>query len=634
MSNYFNVSSTTFEEDSSSFFYQDRSLLILEMNRLMANADCRFVCLTRPRRFGKTMALEMLNAYYSKAFDSRELFSKLKIGQYNLVTHLKLNKKFEVAKSLRFESKFLTNEETANLEEKIANIREEIKYKKYNFLQNLNKFNVIKIDLNYVCSAYQNFKKSLPLTDNNYLYQRRKSIDPSINLESFNTRASKYSLIDFLKLELIHEFYSSNLEIGDGFYEPQRFFLMLQAIAEKTHSKFVVLIDEWDVIFRDPPYAQDQELKNEYVDFLRHLFKDAPNKQNIALAYITGILPIQKYYSESALNNFTEYSMLDPNNLGQYFGFLQSEVKFLCKQHNMSFKEVTSWYNGYYLDREHLYNPYAIVQAILKHSCQNYWIKTSASTVAFNYIFGIHDQQNAALSKVQNDIVDMMLGKEIEVNIARFDGNPLNVHEPDQLYALLICLGYLTSKPIKNESEKRLVKIPNLEIASALRSEMRNHMHDQDANASIKKLIETSNSLFNAITVEQDQERVAHIVQEFHNNSSENISVKEYNDESALRFMIQMLLLFSTADRYRVEKEAPSGLGFADLIYIPNNERHPALIIELKMDSSPDLAIKQIKDKDYMQKVRHTHCKEAFLVGISYDRKTKQHQCKIERVGE
>lgn len=609
--------------------YQDKSLLILETNKLLNNNNSKFICVTRPRRFGKSLAVAMLNAYYSKGANTKELFSKLKVSQYSLVSTIDPKKDF--LPDLQATKDVVKNDQFEKYKLKQESRKREI-YRSEDFTEHLNKYDVIKFEFNSVIAQYNSFKKDLFLLEEaKALYQELVINNPEITLPQVTSKLTNFSIFDYLKYSIIKELRTlyPNLISSSHLIDLPN---VLKIIAEKNNSKFIFLIDEWDVIFRDPPYNTDQNIKNEYVNFLRSLFKDEQLLTIIALVYITGILPIQRYYSESSLNNFREYSMLDTGELSSYFGFLKSEVKALCKQYKRSFNEITHWYDGYYIENNHLYNPYSVITSLRSNKCKNYWIKTSASSLAFDYIFGNAYNSSPTFLDIQNDFVNMMLGEEITADLDSFDGNPFNIHSKEQLYTLLVCLGYLTIKPpANNKSHKNcVIKIPNLEIADALRKEMINHKDDTNANGSIKRLFDLSNGMYKAITETQDQELVANIVQDFHNDSVENVSFKEYNDESALRFTIQTLLLFATADRYRVEKESASGLGFVDLIYLPINNELP-IIIEFKLDHSADQAIEQIKERDYMQRIKKlAKHDQACIVGIAYSSKTKKHQCKIE----
>lgn len=600
-------------------YYQDKTLLILEMNRLINNANEKFVCVTRPRRFGKSMAFHMLNAYYSKGCDTKDFFSNFLINDYCIRS-----------------SKDQSNRVSELVNKDLVNQADLNNYEYEDYTKHINGYEVINIDFNLVVEQYQDFCKSLDtLSETSELYNRKAQKNPSLDLHEFKKALKSYSIIDYLKLMLIDEFceqYPSFLPHDYGLDLIE----VLKIVAANNNLKFIFLIDEWDVIFRDFPFAHDLKLHNDYVGFLSSLFKTSFS-QKVALAYITGILPIQKYYSESSLNNFNEYSMLKPQGLGSYFGFTKVEAQKLCEQYNFNYANLSKWYNGYTISGNQIYNPYSVIKAIKNRLFDNYWSKTSASKIAFDYIFGLNDQLNksirAKLIDIQTDFVKLMLGESIIANLGTFDGNPLNISEKAQLYSFLVCLGYLTFENLDQEMgyKKCRIRIPNEEISTTLRDELSSHYHKHQSNETITKLMNESNHLLDLILSHKDGGQIAKIIEDFHNNSVENISHLEYNSEAALRFTIQTLLLFATADRYRLEKEVATGLGFADLIYVPLDlENDLPIIIELKIDQDGTTAINQIKSRHYDQKLRQISKLPIICVGINYNAKSKKHDCEIE----
>ena len=292
MGNYLNPGSTMFWGSLRSQIYIDKSGLIRQMNTLLYTEQ-RYVCVSRPRRFGKSMAANMLAAYYDKENDTKELFAGLKIS------------------------------------------------KDTSFDENINKYDVIKINMQEFLSATQSMDDMLKLLQKRILADLR----------------NKYP----------------------EFVTEENLVFVMQDVFAKTNSPFIILIDEWDCLFRE--YEQDRDAQKKYLDFLRFWLKD---KEYIALAYMTGILPIKKYGSHSALNMFMEYSMTDPGNLAEFFGFTEEEVRGLCDEYNMSFEEVTAWYDGYRLvshskfgEMVHsIYNPKSVVEAMLRHKFGTYWNQT------------------------------------------------------------------------------------------------------------------------------------------------------------------------------------------------------------------------------------------------------------------
>ena len=151
--------------------------------------------------------------------------------------------------------------------------------------------------------------------------------------------------------------------------------MALAQINNELGIRFVIIIDEWDTVFWEE--KGNEQLQDEYISVLRGMFKSKEAKQFVALAYITGILPIKKYGIESALNNFREYTMIDPVNFAKYYGFTSSEVKNLCEKYDMDYETMQYWYDGYSFEGEpHIYNPNSVVNAMLDKRYKSYWTNT------------------------------------------------------------------------------------------------------------------------------------------------------------------------------------------------------------------------------------------------------------------
>lgn len=118
----------------------------------------------------------------------------------------------------------------------------------------------------------------------------------------------------------------------------------LSRIKNATGQKFIVIIDEWDVLIRDE--AANVRVQNEYISFLQGMFKGTEPTKYIQLAYLTGILPIKKEKTQSALNNFDEFTMLEASNLAPYIGFTEEEVRDLCETYQKDFEKVNSEVTG------------------------------------------------------------------------------------------------------------------------------------------------------------------------------------------------------------------------------------------------------------------------------------------------
>ena len=526
MGNYLNPSSTLFQGSLRSQIYVDKSELIKRMNALLYTEQ-RYVCVSRPRRFGKSMAANMLAAYYDREAESRSLFSKLKISQDP------------------------------------------------SFDENINAYDVIKINMQEFLSATKNIDEMLEILQKRILMDLRK----------------KYP----------------ECETEDNLV------FVMQDIFSREKSSFIILIDEWDCLFRE--YDQNQEVQKKYLDFLRFWLKD---KAYVALAYMTGILPIKKYGSHSALNMFMEYSMTDPGNLAEFFGFTEEEVRGLCKEWDMSFDETKAWYDGYGLvshsrleDRSYsIYSPKSVVEAMLRHKFGTYWNQTETYEALKVYI-----QMN--MDGLKDAVVAMLAGEAVPINTGTFSNDMTNFATKDDVLTLLVHLGYLTY-----DSNTCSVTIPNKEVSQ----EYINAITTMDWHE-VSRSIENSRKLLENLW-NMDAEAVACGVETAHNE----ISILQYNNENSLSCTIQLAFYFAR-EFYTMIRELPTGKGFADVCFVPRKKYldKPAVIMELKWNRDVDGAIAQIKKQQYVDALRD-YKGNLLLVGINYDKKSKKHTCSIEKV--
>ena len=337
----------------------------------------------------------------------------------------------------------------------------------------------------------------------------------------------------------------------------------------------------------------------------------------MALAYMTGILPIKKYGSHSALNMFTEYSMTNPREMAEFFGFTEAEVRELCRQYGRNFEETQAWYDGYELVTVEagekktyaMYSPKSVVDAILSGVFDNYWNQTETYEALKSYIQLNYDG-------LKDAVIKMLAGDKVEINTGTFTNDMTTFHGKDDVLTLLVHLGYLSY-----HWPDRTVSIPNKEVSQ----EYINAISTMQWNEVINS-VEASKQLLNALWV-MDEQAVAKGIDKVH----KEISILQYNDENSLSCTI-MLAFYCAREYYTIIRELPSGKGFADICLIPRKLHldKPAAVIELKWDRSAEGAICQIKEKQYVETLKDYHG-NLLLVGINYDKKTKEHTCVIEK---
>ncbi len=531
MGTYLNPSVSNFKRSLNSQIYVDKSELIAFTNRVLGTGQC-YLCVSRPRRFGKTMAADMLAAYYTCAEDTDALFDGLNIKDHE------------------------------------------------SYHENLNKYHVIKMDM-------QTFMAG---------------------------NSSVRGMIDELSEALIGELMYF---FPDVFYlNTKKLYRVLNSIYSATGTPFVLLIDEWDCVMRRIHDWEEQKL---YLDFLRELMKDQPY---IALAYMTGILPIKKYGEHSTLNMFYEYSMIDSAEISNCFGFTEEEVRVLCERYDMDFKEAKDWYDGYHMislkdgrNVEYsMYSPKSIIESMLRRWYNTYWNQTETYEALKVYIQMNYDG-------LRDAVVEMLAGNPVKIDTHSFRNDMNTFACKDDVLTLLVHLGYLSYNSID-----KTVIIPNNEVAAEFITSIKNISSFSEVSASVQASRELLESLWN-----MDGEAVADGVEKAHQQFP---SIK-YNNENALSCVIELAFYYAR-EYYTIIRELPTGKGFADICYLPKPKHtdRPAVIIELKWDKSADAAIDQIKRKEYPDALAAYHG-NLLLCGINYNRDNtdanKRHECQIEK---
>lgn len=516
---YLNPNNAAFQKAVNTEIYVDKTMLIAYTNKNL-NTEHQEICVSRPRRFGKSMAANMLVAYYSRGCDSKELFSGFKVAQHP------------------------------------------------DFEKHLNQYNVIQL----------NIQRFLNRTDTIH--------DMLAMLERKVVRELKHAFSDV-------EFFEEDLVS------------VLETIYSETESQFIFIIDEWDCIFRIKEL--DWNAQKEYLDFLRDLLKNQPY---VALAYMTGILPIKKYGEHSALNMFDEYSMTNQMGLAEFTGFTEQEVKSLCEKYEMSFEETKRWYDGYDLKGLSIYNPRSVVMAMMSHDLDNYWTKTETYESIRTYIEMNYDG-------LRDTIIELIAGERKKIDTTTFTNDMVTFEIQDDVLTLLIHLGYLAY-----DFDTKQIFIPNYEIREQFISTVR-----VLGWSDVMKSLQLSEQLLQA-TLGMDSDKVAEIVEQVHR---ENTSILQYNNENSLSCVLS-LAYYSARKDYVMYRELPGGYGFADLVFVPRKTCWtPAFIVELKWNQSAEAAVDQIKQKKYVEYLQD-YSEEILLVGINYHKETKKHDCMIETV--
>ena len=378
-----------------------------------------------------------------------------------------------------------------------------------------------------------------------------------------------------------------------------------------TGNKFIVIIDEWDILIRDE--ATNKAVQEEYIYFLRGLFKGTEPTKYIQLAYLTGILPIKKEKTQSALNNFDEFTMVSAGTLAPFIGFTEEEVKNLCEEYHKDFDKVKKWYDGYLLRDYQVYNPRAVVSVMLKGEFKSYWSETASYEAIVPLI-------NMNYDGLKTAIIEMLSGGEVKVNTATFKNDTVNIQSKDDVLTYMIHLGYLGY-----DQNRKTAFVPNEEI----RQELTLAVESKHWNEMLL-FQQESEKLLDA-TLDMDGDAVATQVEKIHDDY---VSAIQYNNENSLSSVLAIAYLSAMQYYFKPVRELPTGRGFADFVFIPKPEYrndYPALVVELKWNQTAETAMQQIKEKKYPDSLRG-YTGNLLLVAINYDKKTKKHQCLIEKV--
>lgn len=522
----------TWKQIAGTRFFVDKTLLLEDVLNAVEMDGQRFLCITRPRRFGKSVMANMIGAFLGKASDSESVFHNLAVAE---------------------------NE---------------------NCKKHLNQYNVIFIDFSRVprsCSSYEQYINRIQ---------------------------------DGINQDLVEAYPKIRIDVSGTIWDN------LLTVFEEIKETFVFVIDEWDAVFHMPFISKEQ--RQEYLAFLKNLLKDQVYAE---LTYMTGVLPIAKYSSGSDLNMFVEYDMTVMERFSNYFGFTEAEVDRLfdiylttTKNPKITREGLRIWYDGYHAaSGERLYNPRSVVCALVNNQLANYWTSSGPYDEIFFYIKNNIDD-------IRDDIVLMAAGGRVEAEIQNYAAVFMELDTKDEIYSAMVIYGLLTY-------EDGEVFIPNKELMDKFQDLLMN----KESFGYVYRLANESKRML-AATLCGDTDTMAEILEFAHNTES---PVFSYNSEIELAAVVNLVYL-AARDKYRVEREDKAGRGYVDFIFYPQRKNADALIVELKVDSTPDDAIRQIKDKEYVLRFKgklgekEIYTGRILAVGISYSKKTKKHSCKIE----
>ena len=525
---------TLYKSETEKPYFVDKTKMLEELFPFVQTGN-NHICITRPRRFGKTVMANMISSFFSKAFDAKDIFRQLKIAQVK-------------------------------------------DYENY-----INRFPVIHISFNESysqCNSYEQY------------------------IDRIEKRLVKDLQKEYPKIEI-----SEDADAAEAF---------LELYTEDDDARFVFVLDEWDFIFHQS-YIKDGD-KRDYLTFLRNLLKDRPY---VRLAYMTGILPIAKYSSGSELNMFSEFTMASEERFSEYFGFTEEEVDLLYQRYqNLVEKEkqvtregLKEWYDGYHTKAgERLYNPRSVVMSLSNNNLGNYWTSSGPYDEIFYYI-----EQN--VDAVRDDLARMISGNPVQAKIREYAATSQELKTKDEIFSAMIVYGFLSC-------ENRKVSIPNQELGDKF-AEM---LQREPSVGYVHRLAKESEVMLQA-TLAGDTKTMEKILELVHDTE---IPILSYNHETELASVVNLIYL-AARDTYRVEREDRAGKGYVDFIFYPETDKNAdCIILELKVDRTPDEAIRQIREKNYALRFqarmgeKPQYSGRILAVGIAYGREQKKHSCKVE----
>lgn len=518
-------------------YFVDKTALLKELIPAL-EMEKRYFCITRPRRFGKSVVANMVGAFFGKATEAGTLFDGLSIA------------------------------------------------KDKQYVKHLNAHNVIYIDF---------------------------SMEPEncLSYEAYITR-----IIENLKTDLLEAYSGAIVDKTCSLWD------IINTVFQKTGDKFIFVMDEWDAVFH-LPYVTDENKKT-YLRFLRLLLK---GQVYVELAYMTGILPIAKYSSGSEINMFQEFNMSQSERFSEFFGFVDVEVDELYRKYKretaaprIAREDLQNWYDGYYTaSGKRLYNPRSVVCALADNQLRSYWTSSGPYDEIFYYI-----KHN--IDDIRNDLVFMISGVGVEAQMQEYAATASELNTKDQIYSAMVVYGLLTYQKHTGE-----IFIPNKELMDKFHA----LLLENESLGYIHRLAKESGRMLKA-TLEGDTKTMAELLKYVHDTESPIFS---YNSELELAAVVNLVYL-AARDKYRVEREDKAGEGYVDFIFYPKKKTADAIILELKVNETPEAAIRQIKRKHYADrfqgKIGETpgYTGRILAVGISYNKKTKEHFCAVEMLPE
>lgn len=539
------------------YYYVDKTQLIEQV----LNRRNKVSLFTRPRRFGKTLNMSMLQHFFEIGTDPK-FFQGLSISKNNELCE-----------------------------------------------KHMGKYPVVSISLKSIhADSYAKAKAQL------------------IKLVNREARRVQF-LLDSDRLTAVDKALFS--ELLDREMEEDTLVSSLQELTELLEIHFgqqvIVLIDEYDV-----PLAKANQ--NGYYDemalLLRNFFENVlKTNDSLEFAVLTGCLRIAKESIFTGLNNFKVYSITD-TDYDETFGFVDDEVKKMLKSLNQQdhYEEVKEWYDGYRFGNTDVYCPWDVVNYCADHlttpnaTPKNYWLNTSGNEVINHFIDSVGEPQKLAKTELERLVSGNVVRKRINETITYKE----LYSTIDNLWSTLFMTGYLTQRGSEDDGRYRLV-IPNREIRNIVTDNILSLFQDE-----VKKDGQMANAFCQAL-MEGKEKEVERLLTAYMGKtiSIRDTFVRKSIKENFYHGILLGILSFKTG--WEVSSNRESGTGFSDIL-IEIDDSDIGIVIEVKYSDDEEQlekdckeALKQIKDRDYTQKLRDAGFHKILKYGIACQIKT----CKV-----
>ncbi|MCD7955143.1 MAG: ATP-binding protein [Lachnospiraceae bacterium] len=546
-----------YESETKKPYFVDKTAMLRELIPLVEQGN-NHVCITRPRRFGKSVMAAMVGAFFGKGQNGGAIFDTLKI-----------------ADCMEEDAGGAFTNEPSSLNSQNDTV-------KYDYRKYMNQHNVIYI--NFIKPA--NLSRSYP----DFIRRIEKALSKDLHKE--------YPEADF---------WEEASPIED-----------MAVIHEETGENFILIFDEWDCIFHKD-YITNEDRKS-FINWLAAMTKDTGY---VSLTYMTGILPIAKYSSGSTINNFQEYTMAVQPKFSEYFGFTEKEVDLLYDRYLSMEKlpaiereDLKTWYDGYHMaGGAKLYNPRSVVFALTNNCLASYWTTSGPYSEIATYIR--NDRAD-----IRKDVAMLVAGESVKADVEEFAATSMKLTTRNEIFSAMVVYGFLNY-------ENGKVRIPNKELMDEFAKTIR----EREELGYINRLAVESDRMLRA-TLKGDTKTMEEVLSFAHDTET---PLLDYNDETELTAIVNLIYL-AARDSYYVEREDKAGKGYTDFIFYPETPGDDGIILELKVDDTSEAAIRQIKDRNYLLKFqgkmaeKKRHIGRILLVGIGYDKKEKDHHCKVEIV--